>query len=368
MTGMVAPRPGCSWLFSASLLVRKEGVMRPARRGFTLIELLVVIAIIAILIALLVPAVQKVREAAARAQCLNNLKQLGVGMHNYHSTFKTLPGGVGKNGCCWGTWMITILPYVEQDPLYRQYRNFGGLDHNPGDSVNFPRYSQGTNRTLVTSVRLPIFTCPSDTPSSWSGMTKHNYALNAGNTSLFQSSLPLGCKPGTGGCTPFLGAPFNWYTGGDTLWGGGDSPYPYWNPPTDPNNGQMGRPVRLTDITDGTSNTMMAAEVLQGQGSSALNGFTWWGGAAGYVGYIGPNSALPDVLVGGICGDPNIPCTTTGTAAFPRMAGARSHHTNGLNVLMCDGSATFLTNAIDINVWRAISSSQGSEAVNWNSF
>src|SRR5262249_46912067 len=131
--------------------------MRHLRRGFTLIELLVVIAIIAILIGLLLPAVQKVREAAARMQCANNLKQIALGQHNYHDTYKTLTPGVGKNGCCWGTWMMVILPYVEQNNLARIYTNFGGLDP-------LPRYSGGVN-AQVTSTQLPIFTCPSDNPA-----------------------------------------------------------------------------------------------------------------------------------------------------------------------------------------------------------
>src|SRR6266436_2113016 len=93
--------------------------IRTDRSGFTLIELLVVIAIIAILIALLVPAVQKVREASARTQCLNNLKQIGLAVHNYHDTRKSLPPD--RLATDWVTWAVLILPYLEQDNVYKQW-------------------------------------------------------------------------------------------------------------------------------------------------------------------------------------------------------------------------------------------------------
>src|SRR5438094_9968624 len=149
--------------------------MRRRRRdGFTLIELLVVIAIIAVLIGLLLPAVQKIREAASRMACTNNLKQIALANMNYENTSGAFLPGVGKNGCCWGTWMIPILPYVEQDRLFRLYTNFGGLD------TSGPRYDGGAN-AVVAGTRLKTFTCPSDEPQALrGGGSRHNYVLNAG--------------------------------------------------------------------------------------------------------------------------------------------------------------------------------------------
>jgi prepilin-type N-terminal cleavage/methylation domain-containing protein/prepilin-type processing-associated H-X9-DG protein len=335
-------------------------------KGFTLIELLVVIAIIAVLIGLLLPAVQKVREAANRATCQNNLKQIALANMNYESTYGVFLPGVGKNGCCWGVWTIPILPYMEQQALFDEYVNFGGLDYSG------PRYGSAPN-TKVSSTRLKTWTCPSDVPQIWGMLTKHNYVLNAGNTSFFQDPLPLGCKPGTPGCTPFLGAPFNWYNNGDAVDAGWDSTYPYNGPPPpggpDKDKGKMGKPVKIGDITDGTSNTLMASEAIQGR-QDDLRGFTWWGGAAGFVTYLPPNSVLPDVITGGICQqtvNPTMPCTETSTNTYPRMMGARSWHTNGVNAALCDGSVRFIPNSINFAVWQALGSSKGSEVADLSS-
>ena len=164
--------------------------MRLRQRGFTLVELLVVIAIIGILVGLLLPAVQAAREAARRMQCQNNLKQLGLSFHNYESATKRFPGGVGPFGCCWGTWQVGVLPYIEQSAMYSIYQNYGGADHSG------PRYAGAVNRP-VTGSRIPTLTCPSDTPNAPIGgsatlaaITNHNYGVNYGNTSFLQGTLP----------------------------------------------------------------------------------------------------------------------------------------------------------------------------------
>ncbi|HJZ90348.1 MAG TPA: DUF1559 domain-containing protein [Gemmataceae bacterium] len=350
------------------------------RRAFTLIELLVVIAIIAILIGLLLPAVQKVREAAARMSCTNNLHQISIANMNYESTYKTFVPGIGKNGCCWGTWMVPILPFVEQDNLYRIYKNFGGLDASPGGpDANYPRYGTNSDPTAMTtpngnrwvcSQRLKTFTCPSDSPQLWSTMTKHNYALNAGNTNLYQVNVPMGCTnptiDGSSGCRLFGGAPFGWYERSNLV---NDSTFPYNITQSNPDNGTMGRPRAIGDITDGTSNTMCVTEVIQGR-SNDLRGFTWWGGAAGITTEFAPNSPFRDVHTGGICPAqdfPNLPrCTTTSTNVLARLGGARSYHTGGVNAAMCDGSVRFVRNSINIQAWRAMSTSQGGEVITDN--
>lgn len=326
--------------------------MRLKNRGFTLVELLVVIAIIGILVGLLLPAVQAAREAARRMQCSNNLKQIGLAVHNYESAHKKFPGGVGRFGCCWGTWQVAILPFIEQGSLSQLYVNHGGADHTG------PRYGAAANLP-VTSKRLPTLTCPSDTPNAPIGgpppVTNHNYGLNYGNTSFLQATL----NPGTPQQILFLGAPFLMYTGST----GDDGPVNATEAAVFPR--FYGRPQSMSVITDGTSNTLMASEVLQGR-QNDLRGFSWWGNATGFVTLMPPNSTLPDVITGGICVplvNPLMPCTTTATATRPRMMGARSLHPGGVSVARCDGSVGFITNSIDLVAWNALGSAAGGEVV-----
>jgi prepilin-type N-terminal cleavage/methylation domain-containing protein len=133
--------------------------MRKIRRGFTLIELLVVIAIIAVLIALLLPAVQAAREAARRAQCVNNLKQIGLGMHNYISANSTFPPGI--KACCWGTWLVFVLPYIEQQPLFNSWNTYGSTLVGGGPLDGDFRYAGAVNIT-VSSSRVNTYYCPTD--------------------------------------------------------------------------------------------------------------------------------------------------------------------------------------------------------------
>jgi prepilin-type N-terminal cleavage/methylation domain-containing protein/prepilin-type processing-associated H-X9-DG protein len=311
------------------------------RRGFTLIELLVVIAIIAILIALLVPAVQKVREAAARSQCLNNLKQIGVAMHGYVDVNQKLPGQTANNdnSCCYGTWQMTILPFVEEDVLWSMYQNYGNT---LGSGLT---YEQQAN-VLVTSRRLVVFTCPSDFPNapksaSFNGatyhITQHNYLVNVGNIDYAQGGD--GVLPDQPAGLKFLGAPFS-----------------------------RNKQYRLTDITDGTSNTLLAAEVNQGQDQD-FRGLTWWAEGSGFTTYRTPNSPGFDYISNGkgapgcVPTSQNILNADCQSRASPNwnVFTARSRHTDGVNVVLCDGSGRFVNNSIAWATWQALGTSQGNE-------
>jgi len=321
--------------------------MAHRRRGFTLIELLVVISIIGVLSALLLPAVQAAREAARRLQCKNNLKQIGLAIHSYHDALSVFPPG--KKGCCWGTWLISVLPQLEQQSLFNSWNAWGnntpGL---PGGYDQDLRYFGVANRT-VTSTRIAAYLCPSDGQNApivetMNGLsyacTSQNYAVNFGNTTQFQVDFQ-GIR--------FGGAPFV------------DIGSPYAGlSHSDPGL----RPVGLGALTDGVSNTLLASEVVVGQGRD-LRGFSWWGDAAGFETFLSPNSSFPDVLFSPYyCLDqsPNPPCTGA-TTALPDNYAARSRHPGGVNVAMADGSVRFVSDSIHIQLWRALSTTRGGEII-----
>jgi len=209
------------------------------RSGFTLIELLVVIAIIAILIALLLPAVQKVREAAARIQCTNNVKQIVLALHSYHDVYKCFPAGcmpdtvggtTGTSGpvggqvqASWGSsWKVFVLPFIEQNNIYQKYT----FNNSSG-------YSNGSNGTLTDSLTLAVYRCPSSLLPAFSTYQDPNspgFEMFTSYTGIAGSSIdPTVCGGGAG------------------LVSGSGILYP-------------NSTVRITQITDGTSNTMIVGE------------------------------------------------------------------------------------------------------------
>ena len=313
------------------------------RRGFTLIELLVVIAIIAILIGLLLPAVQKVREAAARSKCSNNLKQIGLAMHNYHDVNGGLPPMTGQ-GCCWGTWVVIVLPYIEQQAMYNLYQNWGGSDtvnsNFPAPAVagTFPRYGSAPNTTNVTTNRLSVLTCPSDKENNpISGIQNYNYAVCAGNAQTYMGAPPTPLPTG--------------YTALPGMFDGRSSAY-----------GMVAgsNPVRknpnkttLVNVTDGLSNTVMVGEVRQGQnGTNAdLRGFVWWGDATAFSTYYRPNTTAPDLIyTATYCNNQpaqGMPCVGGSGALFS----SRSKHPGGVNAGLGDGSVRFVRETVDATAW-----------------
>jgi prepilin-type N-terminal cleavage/methylation domain-containing protein len=348
-------------------------------RGFTLIELLVVIAIIAILIALLLPAVQQAREAARRTQCRNNLKQLGIALHNYHDTHGMFPpNGVagttenigGRYNQAWLSWsgLAMLLPYVEQANIYNEINFSYRWDNNNG----------GTRNNTLARTNIPGFVCPSDPGASV------RYTANMGPTSYCFSTGPAS----------------NWNVrtnpvGFATLWSG----------------------TRIRDITDGTSNTIAMAEAQIGQNTGSYgantnprvnwhrvvtgsrlqragntNGRIWdarnpahiaqintyynaclatydsgggWNGSSDEQGrfwasgrtYWGP---WHTTLVGPNAGPS---CDVDTSVTDMDVKEPSSYHTGGVLVLLADGSARFVSENIDQATWMAVGSRNRNEVI-----
>jgi len=335
------------------------------QRGFTLIELLVVIAIIAVLIALLLPAVQAAREAARRAQCINNLKQIGLGVMNYESGNGSFPPG--EKGCCWGTWCVFLLPYIEQQALFNSWNSAGNNTPGSGLDGNFRYYGgSGNVNTTVTSSQVNAYVCPTD-PSGGKRRTNsaryHNYVVNYGQTDQAQTTtydIPVPSQPTT--LARYMGAPFT------------DIGSPFIDIPGYALGFNKLPTASIASVTDGLSNTLMASElrIANPQNDSDLRGFTWWGPSTSFNTIISPNSTFPDAMGNGGCAVQNPPCNggymPTGATNTVVYFGARSYHPGGVNAAMCDGSVRFVKNTINILTWMAAGTTQGGEIISADAF
>jgi prepilin-type N-terminal cleavage/methylation domain-containing protein/prepilin-type processing-associated H-X9-DG protein len=323
--------------------------MRGIRHAFTLVELLVVIAIIGILVALLLPAIQSAREAARRAQCVNNLKQLGVAMHNYHDTHQELP--VGNYSCCWGTWQMAILPYIEEQQLADLYQWNPKAAVEAGFYDDTYRYWKRSTTPLirngeVVESRIATLTCPSDEPQTNTTIaennapiTYHNYLVNYGNTNHVGRDHQ---GPASPAYVEYLGSPFI----GDDF----NLPFP---------REKIGS---FRKIEDGLSKTLLASETVQGR-EGDWRGLTWWGWSAGFETLTTPNTSDLDRIYnpeGCVQSPANPPCGVA-TQANLYMGAARSHHPGGVNVAMCDGSVKFTVDDVDLATWRAAGTAKGEE-------
>jgi prepilin-type N-terminal cleavage/methylation domain-containing protein/prepilin-type processing-associated H-X9-DG protein len=301
------------------------------RNGFTLIELLVVIAIIAVLIGLLLPAVQKVREAANRAKCTSNLKQIGLGLHNYHDVYLRFPAGYLWNGVAWSpdsnesTWITHLLPFLEQGNLYNE-ADFKGP------------FGLGGVNTAVMSAFLSLFKCPSDVEvaivgGAWGpNWARGNYVANDG----------IG---------PMLSV--------------NDAPYSPNRSVKVPGVFMLNSKTRIADITDGTSQTAMASEVIKSPGED-WRGVMHYPEGPLYQHNNTPNSSAPDWFRMQFCLPiPGAPCVGTYSSWDTRrvVLTARSRHPGGVNLLLVDGSVRFISNDIDLATWQALCTPHGGEVL-----
>lgn len=320
------------------------------RRGFTLIELLVVIAIIAILIALLLPAVQQAREAARRTQCRNNLKQIGLALHNYHDVFGVFPYGSNDNWgwdpstvssrCAWN-WRVFILPYIDQAPLYNQISPYFICvsDSDWNDTTAGFKNTPVFGLTTIQKTVIPAYLCPTDSaPSVVTGRASYytNGVAVGARSNYYGSSGPSGAT----GCGFFAacqtdGGSYHQQRGalGNPGYGQGPGVLHMWP-----------FAIGIRNITDGTSNTIAVGEVndwatgVTGCWDSAV-WFSTWSVASTVWGING------GAKNGSIWGVGDAGC------------GFRSLHSGGAQMLMADGAVRFMSENISINTFNYLGTS-----------
>jgi prepilin-type N-terminal cleavage/methylation domain-containing protein len=325
--------------------LRLAGASR-RRIGFTLIELLVVIAIIAILIALLLPAVQQAREAARRSQCQNNLKQLGLALHNYHDVFNGFAPGyiassdavraptVSTNLSQWA-WGASILPQLEQGALYNNF-NVGQIPLGTALVETSPPGSGALDKTLLAATIVPPFICPSDAGRSVSTGVGVDQQLRdaAGVWRKIAKSNYIGVNTSR-----------RWHSGG-RMTGPDEGHESQWTPAPNVNQSPNGmffrnRAVKIGDITDGSSNTLAIGE----------RAYSFTVGATGTTivcragTFLGNDISNEQLTLHRSLGSLAVPMNSDVEAECIR--GFASPHTGGCFFLFCDGGVRFVSENID---------------------